>query len=290
MLSDYRSEKWYNIFTEVLLKTLRSAFLSSSVPDFIECSVEALSQLIEMEDADRIIVLENLWKVFHSVPPIAPSQIAPELKRNWEVALAAFKKTIAIDLDKISELLQCSMTFEKLEICQNEIVRVNAFIRSASTVSLKLRDFAVYLTDTVATFKLAAAYYVVLNEHDIHRISKQPAEFRANDGQKKLFDSNFMLDPNVYYLISFQSLPNQFAESSELQVYLFKRLTKFPIADFFYSFQVSRFEVLMGSPTNYIVLTQNASLNKTNNFKSYNSKHDCLLNFHANRSCYVVPM
>lgn len=65
MLSDYRSEKWDNIFTDVLLKTLRSAFLSSSVPDFIECSVEALSNNIGMEESERIIVLENLWKVFH---------------------------------------------------------------------------------------------------------------------------------------------------------------------------------------------------------------------------------
>lgn len=220
MLTDYRSEKWYNIFTEVLLKTLRSAFLSSSVPDFIECSVEALSNQIEMQNVDRIIVLENLWKVFHNVPPIAPSQIAPELKRNWEIALAAFRKTITIDLDKISELLQCSVTFEKPQICQNDVVRVNVFIRSASTVSLKLRDFVIYLNDTVSTFKLPASYYAELNDEELHTISKQPANFLANEDQskQKQFDGAFMLEPNVYYQICFQSQPNQFAESSELQV------------------------------------------------------------------------
>lgn len=295
MLSDYRSEKWYNIFTDVLLKTLRSAFLSSSVPDFIECSVEALSTQIEMEDADRIIVLENLWKVFHCVPPIAPSQIAPELKRNWEISLAAFKKTITIDMDKISELLQCSVTFEKSQICQNDVVRVNAFIKSASTASLKLRDFAIYLTDTVSNFKLAASYYTELNDRDVHKISKQPADFHPDDASKRQFDGAFMLEPNVYYMICFQSQPNQFAESSELQVrersdafYGFERC--FNEFIFVCSAKVSRFEVLMGSTTNFIVLSQSSTMNKTNSFKSHNPKHDCLENFNAHRSCYVVPM
>lgn len=64
MLSDYRDDQWYPVFTEVLLKTLQSAFLASSVADFIACSVEALSPKINLTKSDRIIVLENLWKVF----------------------------------------------------------------------------------------------------------------------------------------------------------------------------------------------------------------------------------
>lgn len=64
MLSDYRIDKWYTIFTEVLLKTLRSAFLSASVADFISCSIEAMSPKINIDTAERIVILENLWKVF----------------------------------------------------------------------------------------------------------------------------------------------------------------------------------------------------------------------------------
>ena len=63
MLPDYRSDQWYKVFTEVLLKTLQAAFLSSSVADFIACSIETLSPKIYLNKTDRIIVLENLWKV-----------------------------------------------------------------------------------------------------------------------------------------------------------------------------------------------------------------------------------
>lgn len=64
MLSDYRDDMWHPVFTEVLLKTLQSAFLAASVADFIACSIEALSPKINLNKSDRIIVLENLWKVF----------------------------------------------------------------------------------------------------------------------------------------------------------------------------------------------------------------------------------
>lgn len=64
MLTDYRREQWSPIFSDVLLKTLRCAFLTASITDFIACSIEALSLRVNCEQNERIIVLENLWKVF----------------------------------------------------------------------------------------------------------------------------------------------------------------------------------------------------------------------------------
>lgn len=64
MLPDYRQDKWNLIFTDVLMKTLRCAFLSASVSDFIICSIESLSLKIICDQKERILVLENLWKVF----------------------------------------------------------------------------------------------------------------------------------------------------------------------------------------------------------------------------------
>lgn len=129
MLSEYRIEKWNNIFTQVLLKTLRSAFLSASVPDFITCSIETLSEKIVIKRPERIVILENLWKVFQKVPPIAQSQIVPELHMNWERALNTFNTELILDLDKITKLFDCTVKFEKNQILHNEVARVNLFIR-----------------------------------------------------------------------------------------------------------------------------------------------------------------
>lgn len=129
MLSEYRTEKWNIIFTQVLLKTLRSSFLAASVPDFIACSIEALSTKILMKRSERIVILENLWKVFQKVPPLAQSQLVPELHLNWEKSLDEFNAKLSFDLDKMTEVFESTVQFEKSRIKTDEVVRVNLFIR-----------------------------------------------------------------------------------------------------------------------------------------------------------------
>ena len=102
MLPDYRPDKWNLIFTNVLMKTLCCAFLAASVADFISCNIEALSVKIICDEKERVLVLENLWKVFQSVPPVmSQSQASQELRRSWEKSLASFKSSVVIDLNKI---------------------------------------------------------------------------------------------------------------------------------------------------------------------------------------------
>lgn len=67
MLSDYRADKWYNVFTQVLLKTLTSAYLSASVVDFVTCSIEAMSPKILMDATERTMILQNLGKVLQVI-------------------------------------------------------------------------------------------------------------------------------------------------------------------------------------------------------------------------------
>jgi trafficking protein particle complex subunit 11 len=65
MLSDYRSEKWYTIFTDILMKTVQSSILAASINDFVSSSIEALSPSIKIGKIERQNILENLWKVFN---------------------------------------------------------------------------------------------------------------------------------------------------------------------------------------------------------------------------------
>ena len=65
MLSDYRQENWFTIFTDILLKTVQSSILAASLNDFVATSVEALSPSIKIGKVERQNILENLWKVFN---------------------------------------------------------------------------------------------------------------------------------------------------------------------------------------------------------------------------------
>lgn len=84
------------------------------------------------------------------------------------------------------------------------------FFRSTSDVPLKIRDFAVILTDLKSTYKLNAKYWTEVNE-----ISET-----VNDNDGNIIDSDFMMHPNKFYRLKFATEQCQFSENSELQVRL----------------------------------------------------------------------
>lgn len=258
MLSDYRVDKWYTIFTEVLLKTLRSAYLSASVPDFVACSVEALSPRIAMEKSERILILENLWKVFHNVSPVSSSQIAPELSSSWQASLSAFASPIKLDLDRLNDLLECRISFEQRQIKNDEKLHLQLYVRSVVEVPLKLKNFAVLLSDLKSSSVRVPAvqYCEYVPTEPLQSAPLKPIE-------------EFILEPQKCYRILFVGERYQFMENVDVHIF--------------------RLEMQMGSEQTYAVLTQREKLNPTRVFKSYNPHQDCMERIGIISSCYIIP-
>ncbi|XP_055529161.1 trafficking protein particle complex subunit 11 isoform X2 [Wyeomyia smithii] len=259
MLSDYRVDKWYTIFAEVLLKTLRSAYLSASVPDFVACSIEALSPRIEMEKTDRILVLENLWKVFHNVSPVSSRQISPELSASWQTALSSFNNPIKLDLDRLNDLIECKISFDKRQIRNDEKLHLQLYVRSVVEVPLKLKNFSVLLTDLKSSsVRVPATQYCeyVLEESEAGQVQPKPIE-------------EFILEPNKCYRILFIGECYQFMENVNVHIF--------------------RLEVQMGSDRTYAILSLREKLNIQRVFKHFNPHRDCMEKISVIGSCYIIP-
>ncbi|XP_039440432.1 trafficking protein particle complex subunit 11 isoform X1 [Culex pipiens pallens] len=256
MLSDYRVDKWFTIFTEVLLKTLRSAYLSASVPDFVACSIEALSPRIAMEKSDRILILENLWKVFHNVSPVSSSQIAPELSASWQTSLAAFASPIKLDLDRLNDLLECKVTFEQRQIKNDEKLHLQLYIRSIVEVPLKLKNFSILLSD--------------LKSNSVRVPATQYGEFEDPQNALKPIEE-FILEPQKCYRIVFVGERYQFMENVDVHIF--------------------RLELQMGSDRTYAVLSAREKLNVQRVFKLLNPHQDCMERIRTGgaTSCYIIP-
>ncbi|XP_050073443.1 trafficking protein particle complex subunit 11 [Anopheles maculipalpis] len=261
MLTDYRVDKWYTIFTQVLLKTLHSAYLSASVPDFVACSIEALSPRIAMEKQERILILENLWKVFHRVSPVSSSLIAPELSSSWQSALTSFNTPIKLDLDRLNDLVECRLTFEKRQIKNDEKLQLLLYIRSLTEVPLKLKNFSILLTD--------------LKSSSVRINAVQYAEYAGPADDNIAVDSSskpieeFILEPEKCYRILFVGDRCLFAESVDVHIF--------------------RLELQMGSEKTHAVLSVREKLNTSKAFKSYNPHKDCMESIGVISSCYIIP-
>ncbi|XP_053673204.1 trafficking protein particle complex subunit 11 [Anopheles nili] len=259
MLTDYRVDKWYTIFTQVLLKTLHSAYLSASVPDFVACSIEALSPHIAMEKQERILILENLWKVFHRVSPVSSSQIAPELSNHWQTALASFASPIKLDLDQLNDLVECRLTFEKRQIRNDEKLQLQLYIRSLTEVPLKLKAFYILLTDLKSSsVRIGASQYAEY---------VGPVDEDSTAGLKAI--EEFILEPDKCYRVLFVGDRYLFAESVDVHIF--------------------RLELQMGSDSTHAVLSVREKLNTSKSFKSYNPHVDCMESIAVIGSCYIIP-
>lgn len=97
--------------------------------------------------------------------------------------------------------------------------------------------------------------------------------------------------PNKCYKIMHAAKQNQFGENSELQVLPSHLHTLICILiPFDFVLQISRIEMMMGTATNFITLTQSQSLNAAKDFRHYDRKADCLQNIASCSTCYIVPM
>lgn len=65
MLWDYRSEKWWNIISSILLKAIKCAYLTANLQDYVILTMEALGGHISIDEEKKKKMYENLYKVLN---------------------------------------------------------------------------------------------------------------------------------------------------------------------------------------------------------------------------------
>lgn len=224
-----------------------------------------MSPKILIQHAERITILENLWKVFQSVAPVSTSQITPELKLNWDRTLGALHSPILLDLDKISELIDVRVTFAAAEIKFEDAVELTMYVHSLIDVPLKLKSFALIIADSKAHCKLKARSYRKLDGY-------QEGQWTSESGEFSEFNSTteFMLEPKAYYEMTFKAESKQFMENEELQV--------------------AKLEIKMGTDKCHVILTKAASLLSSQKaFKRSPRDGDLLDHVQVKGHCYIKP-
>uniref|UniRef100_A0A1B0G1W3 Trafficking protein particle complex subunit 11 n=1 Tax=Glossina morsitans morsitans TaxID=37546 RepID=A0A1B0G1W3_GLOMM len=256
MLPDYRQDKWSTIFSDVLSRTLRCSFLSAAINDYVSCSLEVLSLKVNYKSSERIIVLENLWKVLQKVPV---------LRSAWEENLAKVKSPIHVDLDKLTDLVDMCATFEQIELKHDETICLNLILKLQTDVPLRIRNLYVLITDGANSFKLSAEQFSTCEDMVSLRQSKNEAKAINNHQQ---FEGNMKLQPGLYYKFLFKTDAEQFLENTQLRVL--------------------RFEVLIGTDKLMLLLTKSC-LYKRCAFRHYSRTRDLDDNIIINPICYITP-
>ncbi|XP_075159390.1 trafficking protein particle complex subunit 11 gry [Haematobia irritans] len=264
MLPDYRQDKWSSLFSDVLLKTMKCALLSGAVGDFISCSLEALSLKIKSTPNERVMVLENLWKVLQGEAPVPQNQNAPEVRTIWENVLKNVTSPINIDLDKLTELMEICTTFEKIELKNDDIIKLSVILRLQTDVPIKIRNIQVIITDGSNNYKLQPTQVGIYS--DLLALRNMLNDATNNTLQP--YEQNLKLEPSIYHRFLFTTEAQQFLENTQLRVV--------------------RVETLVGTDNLSMQLCK--SIPFTNNaFRYHNRNRDLDDNIIINPICYITP-
>lgn len=293
MLTDYRTDKWYGLFTHILLKTLQAARLSASVADFLTCSIETMSPLIAIDRAQRLAIMDNFWRVLQHSPPVADAAdtaidarrpahhklaAVAGLQPAWTQALqklqhnATGQPIVAVDLDRLSELFECTLTFRAAQVRHDEPLHLDLYVRTRCELSFKLNAVRAVLADSALQFTMPAKRWTCVparrrldTVRDADDESMRWQELAVGTGAT----NDILLQPHMCYKFSFCEADYQFPENEELRIV--------------------RLELALSMGHHTVLLLQSGTLNRSPVFRPLDPAGQGMDQVRVHRVCYVVP-
>lgn len=188
MLWDFRTEKWWNLLTDILIKGLRCAYLVANIQDYLLLSLEVLGSSVTASQEVKKRVYFNLNRLLAKQMPDSeahlPQKDVEAAVKLWKSALETNHIDISLDMSSIVSCIDCKARFlqAKYEVDQNVVVEL--YVRNSAPYSLKFQRLAV----TVNTPDYSSEF-AVSNE-----LNNPTLEFRS--GEMKRFLVEFQPNPN----------------------------------------------------------------------------------------------
>lgn len=143
MLWDYRVEKWYSVVDKLLVKALKTAYLSAAVSEYLTLCLEAVSR---SEPSEALRVVQNLVTVTKGgVPDAEPDLPIEEValaQQKWATARAE-SPTVIVDTSLFVPPIQLKAAFI---VNEYNSLKILLTVRSNLPEPLEFSSFKVCLT------------------------------------------------------------------------------------------------------------------------------------------------
>lgn len=189
MLWDFRTEKWWDLLTDILVKALRCAYLVANVQDYLLLSLEILGSCVTAPQDIKKRVYFNLNRLLKKQMPDSegylPQQDVETAVKLWKTTLDTDHLAVALDMSNIVSCIDCKAKFlqTKYEVDQNVLVEL--YVKNSAPYSVTFQRLAV----TINTPDYSSEF-AVSNE----ALNNPNLEFRS--GEVKRFLIEYTPDPN----------------------------------------------------------------------------------------------
>lgn len=181
MLWDFRAERWWKILSEILQKAIRCAFLTANLQDYILFALEILSAEIELSQAEKKRIHENLMRIFKKQIPYGDPDIAHEILQNaivvWQ-PIFANELNLSLEMANTVSCIETKAQFTRnaYEIDQN--VTVEVFVKSSCPFPLQFSQINVTINTPTMSSQFSATDSLVKFQRD--EVKRFEIEFKPN--------------------------------------------------------------------------------------------------------------
>lgn len=147
MLWDFRTEKWWDLLTDILVKALRCAYLVANVQDYLLLSLEVLGSSVTAPQEIKKRVYFNLNRLLKKQIPDSEAHLLQDdvavAVKLWKNALETDHLAVSLDMSSIVSCIDCKARFlqAKYEVDQNVVVEL--YVRNSAPYSLTFQRLAV---------------------------------------------------------------------------------------------------------------------------------------------------
>ncbi|CAB3373976.1 Hypothetical predicted protein [Cloeon dipterum] len=230
MLWEFRGEQWSLLMTNVLLKALECVYHSPSVTEFVTLAIEAQSSTVLMQQEEKAVLLENIFRLLKGEPPIVPEniQVGANYGKVWRASFAASNesKPITVEMTNATSFLETKTSFGHSSFQEDKSTSLKIWIRNKCSQKVSIcRSTVTVSSPTNSTeLQLVPAIETVPYTLEPHTIGEFGCSFSAKqeDVGKEFTISSVnlclgqKLDESILLRFSAQNNPQTFTNPTEL--------------------------------------------------------------------------
>ncbi|XP_062584990.1 trafficking protein particle complex subunit 11-like [Saccostrea cucullata] len=202
---DYRGERWWSLLTSILDISLKCAYLTAKVQDYVSVCLELVGPYVKLGNEEKTRIQMNLTRVMnndHPEPePGLDSECVEDARRLWQNSTES-PCVFTMDVQTIVPFVECKAMFTSETFAADNEVELQIYIRANCQFPVRFSKLSVQLNNQIYN-----DYCKVVDGHGISAVS---------DGD--FTDKDLYLVPKKTKLYTFSFLPVKDDINSQIEV------------------------------------------------------------------------
>ncbi|CAG2258149.1 TRAPPC11 [Mytilus edulis] len=190
---DYRAERWWLLLTSILDISLKCAYLTAKVQDYVSNCMELIGTYSKCSVEEKTRIQMNLIKVMSNDQPEPEPGLDPQgseaARRLWQTSMDT-PCSFTIEMQNIVPFVECKARFTVDTVSADKEIELDVFLRASCQFPVRFSKLSVFFSN-----QLYNQYCIVIDGHGVSAASESEstgADLYLVPGKPKSYKFSFL--------------------------------------------------------------------------------------------------